>query len=95
MDIRAHVAVRPADYPHDNVALHIHRPPAMSRHTLFLAEFKVMYRLLRQDPRVRAAHPHDLRLFLHGVLYLTRTGIPDSVTDALDRAQGEVSALFA
>ena len=48
----------------------------MSRHTLRNVEFQAMYRHLRRDPQVRTGHPDHLRLFLNGVVYLVRTGIP-------------------
>ncbi|MCY4519278.1 MAG: IS5 family transposase [Caldilineaceae bacterium] len=48
----------------------------MARHTLRNVEFQAMCRHLRRDPRVRVGHPGDLRRFLHGVVYLVRTGIP-------------------
>ena len=48
----------------------------MSRHTLRHVEFQALYRHLRRDPKVRAGPPDDLRRFLHGVVYLVRTGIP-------------------
>lgn len=35
-----------------------------------------MSRHLRRDPRVRTGHPNDLRRFLHGAVYLVRTGHP-------------------
>ena len=48
----------------------------MSRHTLRPVEFQALYRYLCRDPRVRTGPPDDLRRFLHGVVYLVRTGIP-------------------
>ena len=48
----------------------------MARHALRTHEFKVLLRLLQQDPAVRVGSHRDLRRFLHGVHYLLRTGIP-------------------
>lgn len=48
----------------------------MARHALRSVEFKVLLRLLQQDPAVRVGSPTGLRRFLHGVHYLLRTGIP-------------------
>ena len=54
-----------------------HTPPsAMARHALRVHEFKVLLRLLPQDPAVRVGSHWDLRRFLHGVHYLLRTGLP-------------------
>ncbi|MXZ25083.1 MAG: transposase [Caldilineaceae bacterium SB0665_bin_21] len=54
----------------------LHSPSAMARHALCTHEFKVLLRLLQQDPAVRVGSHRDLRRFLHGVHYLLHTGIP-------------------
>ncbi|MYC62970.1 MAG: transposase [Caldilineaceae bacterium SB0661_bin_34] len=54
----------------------LHSPSAMARHALRTHEFKVLLRLLSQDPAVRVGSHRDLRRFLHGVHYLLREGIP-------------------
>lgn len=63
VDIRHPVTVEPVDYRCDPVGFPLHGPSAIYRH-------------LRQDPQVHASYPDDLRRFLHGVVYLVRTGIP-------------------
>ena len=69
------VGRRPA-YHRSPVGFPLHGPSAMSRHTLRNVEFQALYRYLRRDPKGRTGPPDDLRRFLHGVVYLVRTGIP-------------------
>ena len=67
------LVVRLSSCPHRTL---LHSPSAMARHALRTHEFKVLLRLLQQDPAVRVGSHRDLRRFLHGVHYLLRTGIP-------------------
>lgn len=48
----------------------------MSHHTPRNVEFQALYRHLCQAPQVRTGLPDHLHLFLNGVVYLVRTGIP-------------------
>ena len=63
----------------------------MARHALRTHEFKVLLRLLQQDPAVHVGSHRDLRRFLHGVHYLLRTGIP---WRDLPRCFGHWNSLF-